>query len=61
MNNGPLSNLSQAQRETLEKLLPIVLVFGIAWLAGRGVKKLAWSLFGLYWAFHWAHPWRLFH
>ena len=59
MNDVPLLNLSQAQRETLDKLLPVV--FGLAWLAARGVKKLAWSLFGLYWAFHWAHPWRLLH
>ncbi|HEY6943417.1 hypothetical protein [Dokdonella sp.] len=61
MNTLALSKLSPTQRETLEKLLPYALVFGVAWLAARGVKKLAWSLFGLYWAFHWAHPWRLFH
>ncbi|HEU4663988.1 MAG TPA: hypothetical protein VFS55_08155 [Dokdonella sp.] len=61
MDHRFLSNLSQAQRETLERLLPYALVLGIAWLAARGAKKLAWSVFGLYWEFHWVHPWRLFH
>ncbi|MGN6519201.1 MAG: hypothetical protein ACTHK2_07240 [Dokdonella sp.] len=61
MNQGLLSNLSPAQRETLVKLLPYGLVLGIAWLAARGVRKFAWSMFGLYWAIHWMHPWRLFH
>lgn len=59
--NIPLSSPSPPQRETLEKLLPFLLAFGLAWIAARGVKKLVWSSLGLYWAFHWTHAWRWFH
>lgn len=43
-------------RTTLEKYLPVVLAIGVAWLLGRGLKKLFWTGFGMYWALHWVHP-----
>ena len=50
-----LPNLSAPQRATLEKYLPWAAVAFFAWLLARGVRKAAWTAFGLYWAFHWMH------
>jgi len=52
----PNLNLSASQRETLEKYLPLVVVAILVWFAARGLKKMAWTAFGLFWAFHWVHP-----
>jgi hypothetical protein len=48
--NIELPNLSSEQREILEKVLPLILAIGVAWLAARGIKKMFWSAFGLFWA-----------
>lgn len=50
--NVQIPNLSNPQRELLEKYLPVVLAVGVAWLAARGLKKVMWNLFGLYCALH---------
>ena len=42
-------------RTTLEKYLPVVLAIGVAWLLGRGLKKLFWTGFGMYWALRFLH------
>ena len=47
----PSFELSQSQRETLDKCLPLVLVALLVWLAARGVRKMFWMAFGLFWAF----------
>ena len=58
----PNLELSSAQRETLQKYLPVVVVALLVWLAARGIRKLFWTAFGLFWAFggmstlrHWLH------
>ncbi|GAA0703801.1 hypothetical protein [Dokdonella soli] len=59
--NIELPDLSSPQRETLEKYLPFVLAIAVAWLLARGLKKLFWTAFGLFRAFHWSglghHGW----
>ena len=45
-------------RETLEKYLPVLLAIVVAWLLMRGLKKMFWTAFGLFWAFAWMHPLR---
>lgn len=46
--------LSAEQRETMQKWLPMILaILGIWWVA-RGMKRLFWTAFGLFWAYHWA-------
>lgn len=47
-------------REWLDKYLPAVLVLLVAWLVARGLKKLFWNAFGLYWAFQALHASRAF-
>lgn len=37
-------------RSTLEKHLPLLLGLLVALLAGRMLKKMFWTLFGMYWA-----------
>ena len=39
--------------ETWSRYLPLVVGLAAAWILARGLKKGAWSLFALYWAFHW--------
>lgn len=53
MNIELPDNLSP-YRATLEKYLPVVLVVGIAWLFARGLRKMLWTAFGLYCAFHYS-------
>ena len=49
--NLPKLELSSAQRETLDKYLPLLLVAFIAWIAARCFRKMFWIAFGLFWAF----------
>jgi hypothetical protein len=49
--NVRIPNLSTPQRETLEKYLPVLLAIGVAWLCARGLRKMLWTAFGLFWAF----------
>ena len=49
--NLPNLDLSSVPRETLEKYLPLVLVAIIVWLMARGLRKMFWTAFGLFWAF----------
>ncbi|MGA9420995.1 MAG: hypothetical protein WBW61_01465 [Rhodanobacteraceae bacterium] len=53
--NVRIPALSDARLEPLEKYLPILLALGIAWLCARGFRKMAWTAFGLFWAFHLIH------
>ncbi|HEY9133630.1 MAG TPA: hypothetical protein VIM98_17905 [Dyella sp.] len=39
-----------ASRTTLEKYLPLLLGLLAAMLAGRALKKMFWTAFGMYWA-----------
>ena len=55
--NIELPSLSSARREALEKYLPVMLAIAIAWLFARGLKKMFWTAFGLFWAFHWSGFW----
>ena len=47
----PSFELSPAQRDTLDKFLPVILVALVVWLAARGMRKMFWTAFGLFWAF----------
>ena len=47
----PNFELSPAQRETLDKYLPVLLVALVVWLAARGLRKLCWTGFAFFWAF----------
>ena len=49
------SYIPAKQRELLDKYLPWLLAGGAAWRVARGLRKLAWTGFGLYWAFHFVH------
>jgi len=48
------------KRETLEKYLPVIIAIVVAWLLARGLKKMFWTVFGLFWAFHGSGASRLF-
>jgi hypothetical protein len=37
-------------RSTLDKYLPLLLGVLVAFLAGRALKKMFWTAFGMYWA-----------
>jgi len=50
-----LLGLSSPTRTTLEKNIPVLLAIAVAWLFARGLRKMLWTAFGLYWAFHWMH------
>ena len=54
MNPATIDQLARDlfRRETLEKYLPVLLVLALAWLAARGLRKMFWMSFGLFWAFH---------
>lgn len=59
--NVQLPNLSTPTRETLEKYIPVLLAIGVSWLLARGLKKVFWTAFGMYWAIHasgMSHFWR---
>ncbi len=45
-------------RTTLEKYLPLVCGLLLAFFAGRALKKIFWSLFGMYMELHYSgiHP-----
>ncbi|MBO9663496.1 hypothetical protein [Dokdonella sp.] len=58
--NVSIPALSPSLQEKVDKYLPAVLVLAAVWLFARGLKKLFWNLFGLYWAFHALHVSRLF-
>jgi hypothetical protein len=47
----PGFELSPAQRETLDRYLPVVLVALLVWLAARSLRKVFWAGFALFWAF----------
>lgn len=59
--NVRIPDLSEAQRETLDKYLPIVLAIAVAWIAARGIKKMFWTAFGLFWAFRASGIFHLLH
>lgn len=50
-------NPSSSTRSTLSKWLPILLAAGLAWLVVRGIGRLFWTSFGLFWAFWWTTAW----
>jgi hypothetical protein len=39
----------------------VILAIAVAWLLARGLRKMFWSAFGLFWAFHGIHGFRLWH
>lgn len=41
-------------RSTLERAMPILLALAIAFFAGRALKKMAWTAFGIYMALHYS-------
>jgi hypothetical protein len=47
----PNFELSPAQRETLDRYLPVLLVALLVWLAARSLRKVFWTGFAFFWAF----------
>ncbi len=47
----PNLELSSDQRATLDKYLPLVIAALLVWFAARGLRKMFWVAFGLFWAF----------
>lgn len=45
-----LMNIIDDTRSTLEKHLPLLLGVLFALLAGKALKKMFWTAFGMYWA-----------
>jgi hypothetical protein len=52
--NIELPNFSPPQRAAFEKYMPVMLAILVAWLCARGLRKMLWTAFGLFWAFHWS-------
>ena len=46
-------NVTAEQRQMLDKYLPWILAALAAWVLGRGLKKMMWSLIGMAWVLHW--------
>ncbi len=44
-------NIIHDTRSTLEKHMPLLLGLLVALLAGRALKKMFWTAFGVYWIF----------
>ena len=45
-------NIVNDTRSTLEKHMPLLLGLLVALLAGKVLKKMFWTAFGMYWALH---------
>lgn len=43
-------NVVNNSRSTLEKYMPLLVGLLAAWLAGKAIKKMFWTAFGMYWA-----------
>lgn len=49
-NSRPVND----HRTTLEKAMPIIIALLIAFVAGKALKKMAWTAFGMYMALHYS-------
>ncbi|HET8899197.1 MAG TPA: hypothetical protein VFN09_10540 [Rhodanobacteraceae bacterium] len=49
--------LTNEQRQTLDKYLPWMLAALVAWLFTRGLRRMFWTLFGIFWIMHWTGGW----
>lgn len=45
-------NIVNNSRSTLEKYMPLLIGLLVAFLAGKALKRVFWTLFGMYWAIH---------
>jgi hypothetical protein len=45
-------NVVNENRSTLDKYMPLLLGLLVAFLAGKALKKMAWTVFGMYMALH---------
>ena len=54
----PKLELSSAQRQTLDRYLPLIVVAFLVWLLARCFRKIFWTAFGLFWAFGGMHSLR---
>jgi len=43
-------NVINNSRSTLEKYMLLLVGLLAAWLAGKAIKKMFWTAFGMYWA-----------
>lgn len=39
----------------------MILAIAVAWLLARGLRKMFWTGFGLFWAFHGMHGFHFWH
>lgn len=49
------AQISDLPQSTFEKYLPALLAIAVAWLLARGLRKMLWTAFGLFWMWHWMH------
>jgi len=47
----PNIELSSNQRDTLEKYLPLMFVALLIWFAAKGLRRMFWMAFAMFWAF----------
>jgi hypothetical protein len=47
-------NVVNENRSTLDKYMPLLLGLLVAFLAGKALKKMAWTVFGMYMALHYS-------
>jgi hypothetical protein len=45
-------NVANDTRSTLDKYMPLLIGLLAAFLAGKALKRIFWSLFAMYWAMH---------
>jgi hypothetical protein len=46
----PAMNTMNNTRSTLDKYMPLLIGLLAAFLAGKALKRMFWTLFGMYWA-----------
>jgi hypothetical protein len=54
LRRSKLMNVVNDTRSTLEKYLPLIVGLLMALLAGKALKKMFWTLFGMYMALHYS-------
>ena len=45
-----IMNIIDNSRSTLDKYMPLLVGLLVAFLAGKALKKMFWTAFGMYWA-----------
>jgi hypothetical protein len=49
---GSHMNVIHENRSTLDRYLPLLIGLLVAFFAGKALKRMFWTVFGMYWALH---------